>query len=280
MSAPIGGRSLTEVAATEIKACCAKVYASDWARFLVGDTLHPGGLRLTERLAELLRLCPQSRVLDVASGRGESAVHLAAKYRCSVMGIEYSQANVVESAERARRAGLDDRAIFLQGDAENIEIDDASFDAVICECAFCTFTGKHAAAREFARVLRPGGAVGISDVTRTGQLPDDLSDLVAWVACIADAQPVDGYAARLTDAGLQVHTVERHDDALRDLVRGIRERLVGASLLAGVGLIGVQQFDVTKARILARAASDAVDNGTLGYAIVAASKPSPDSPAD
>ncbi len=83
-----------------------------------------------------------------------------------------------------------------------LTFEDASFDAVICECAFCTFPDKERAAAEFARVLRPGGRVGLSDLTRTGPLPDELEGLLAWVACIADARPVEEYAHFLTAAGI------------------------------------------------------------------------------
>jgi ubiquinone/menaquinone biosynthesis C-methylase UbiE len=65
---------------------------------------------------------------------------------------------------------------------------------VICECAFCTFRDKSAAASEFARVLKPGGKVGLSDLTRSGILPAELDGLLAWVACIADARPISEYA--------------------------------------------------------------------------------------
>ena len=57
---------------------------------------------------------------------------------------------------------------FEQGDAERLTLDDGQFDAVICECAFCTFPDKRAAAAEFARVLKPGGTVGLTDLTRSG----------------------------------------------------------------------------------------------------------------
>ena len=54
----------------------------------------------------------------------------------------------------------------------------ASFDAVVCECAFCTFPDKPTAAAEFARVLRPGGRVGITDVTLDpARLDDELRTL-------------------------------------------------------------------------------------------------------
>ena len=55
--------------AEAIKACCAEVYANDWVRLLVGDSFHPGGLALTERLGQLLGLDESSRVLDLAAAR-------------------------------------------------------------------------------------------------------------------------------------------------------------------------------------------------------------------
>lgn len=63
--------------------------------------------------------------------------------------------------ERARaaadKAGLSGKVRFHLGDAERLPLPGNTFDALVCECAFCTFPGKAAAAAEFARVLRPGG---------------------------------------------------------------------------------------------------------------------------
>jgi ubiquinone/menaquinone biosynthesis C-methylase UbiE len=126
--------------AETIKACCADLYASDWVRLLVGDSFHPGGLALTERLAVLLELDASSRVLDLAAGRGTSALHLARAFGCRVVGLDYSSANVSQATDAAKRDGLSERVEFLQGDAEQLSaLDNDSFDAVICECAYCTF---------------------------------------------------------------------------------------------------------------------------------------------
>jgi ubiquinone/menaquinone biosynthesis C-methylase UbiE len=54
---------------------------------------------------------------------------------------------------------------FQLADAERLPFDDC-FDAILYECAFCTFPDKRTAAQEFARVLKPSGRVGISDLTR------------------------------------------------------------------------------------------------------------------
>src|SRR5712691_3346673 len=84
-----------------IKQCCASLYESDSARLLLGDSFHPGGLRLTERLGELLRLTPDDRVLDVASGKGTTAIFLAERFGCGVIGIDYSERNAREATEQA-----------------------------------------------------------------------------------------------------------------------------------------------------------------------------------
>jgi len=141
--------------ADELKACCAAVYTSDWARLLLGESFHPGGLALTERLGTLLDLGPGKRVLDIAAGQGTSAIFLAQRFGCEIIGVEYGGDLVCAAARAAEAAGVAGRVCFEQGDAEHLTFADDQFDAVICECAFCTFPNKHAAAGEFARVLRP-----------------------------------------------------------------------------------------------------------------------------
>ncbi len=155
----------------EIKSCCASLYESDFARLLLGDSFHPGGLPLTRRLGEKLGLRAGQHVLDVAGGKGDSAIFLAQTFGCHVVGIDFSNENTKESLARAREAGVEEIVSFERGDAERIAFPDASFEALICECAFCTFPDKRAAAEEFARVLKPGGRVGLTDLTRTAAFP-------------------------------------------------------------------------------------------------------------
>jgi ubiquinone/menaquinone biosynthesis C-methylase UbiE len=258
------------------KACCAELYAGDWARLLLGDTLHPGGLVLTERLGVLLGVHAESRVLDLAAGRGASALHLARVFGCHVVGVDYSDRSVSVAREAAATEGVSDRISFSVGDAEMLNaFDDNTFDAVVCECAYCTFPNKAAAAREIARVLRPAGRFGLSDLTRSGPLPLELQGLLPWVACIADASPVQHYMDDCERAGLRVEYVEAHDEALAELVRQIRGRLVGAELLAKLQRLELPGafagFDQAKA--LGRAAAESIESGTLGYSLIVAAKP-------
>jgi ubiquinone/menaquinone biosynthesis C-methylase UbiE len=253
------------------KACCADLYASDWARLLLGDSLHPGGLALTERLGVLLGLDAQTRVLDLAAGRGTSALHLARMFGCQVTGVDYGARNVALACDAAREQGLADQVQFMQADAEQLSaIADESFDAVVCECAYCTFPNKHAAATEIGRVLAPGGRFGLSDLKRNGDLPPELEGVVAWIACVADAQPVASYVADLEAVGLRVSYIEAHDEALTELIDQVRRRLVAAGVVAKIRQVELPGVDLQVARQVARSAAEAVHGGSLGYTLITA----------
>jgi arsenite methyltransferase len=255
---------------TELKSCCAAVYQSGFARMLLGDSFHPGGRRLTARLGEHLGLGSGARVLDVASGKGESANFLARQFGCQVVGVDFGPQNVKEANSNAITAQVAHLVSFVEGDAERLDFPNAGFDAVICECSYCTFPDKRAAAAEFARVLRPGGRVGMSDLTRSGPLHQDLEGLLAWIACIADARPVEEYAGYLDAAGFDVTKIESHDYALAEMARDVQGRLLGVELMVKLKKLDLPGTDFEQAKQLARAAANAIQQGLLGYSLIVA----------
>jgi arsenite methyltransferase len=259
--------------AEETKACCAAAYGNDAVALILGESYHPGGLALTRRLAARLRLRPADRVLDAACGPGATARLLAVEFDVAVDGVDLGEATVDSARAATAEAGLSAKVRFHLGDAERIPLPDGAFDAVVCECAFCTFPDKHRAAGEFARVLRPGGWVGITDVTVAGSgLPPELTTLAAWVACIADARPLDEYRDILGGAGLSTVHTERHDDVLARMIEQIdaRIRLLELAAPARLAQAGV---DIDAVRRYCALARQAVADGVLGYALLIAEKP-------
>lgn len=264
---------LANVGAEQLKSCCAGLYESDMASLLLRESLHPGGLALTGRLGRLLNLGPNDQLLDVAAGKGTSAIFLAQHFGCRVVGLDFGSKNVAKANAAAERAGISDRVRFDLGDAERLPFEANQFDAVICECSFCTFPDKPAAAAEFARVLRRGGRVGISDLTRMGPLPGELQNLLAWIACLADSQPVEQYITLLETAGIEIHMVEPHAEALSKLVREVRTRLLAAELVLKLNKLDPPEIDFEQAKSLARAAEASIKRGTIGYALIIGAKP-------
>jgi ubiquinone/menaquinone biosynthesis C-methylase UbiE len=258
--------------AEELKSCCAALYEHDWARLLLGDSFHPGGLALTQRLGQLLELKPGQRVLDVAAGQGTSAIFLAQAFGCRVVGVDYSSAAIAKATIEAEQAGLADQVRFEPGDAEALRFEDDSFDAIICECAFCIFPDKPAAAAEFARVLGQNGRIGLSDLTRTGSLPPELDTLLAWIACIADALPLEDYVAQLEAVGFEIDHLEPQPGALNEMIRQVQAKLIGAEVMLKLHMLDLAPFDLEQAKTLLRHTAQVVQEGKLGYALMAGRK--------
>ncbi|MGC8550297.1 MAG: class I SAM-dependent methyltransferase [Acidobacteriaceae bacterium] len=255
-----------------VKQCCAAFYGSDAARLLLGDSFHPGGLNLTRRLGELLGLSPASRVLDVASGRGTSALALAESFHCQVVGVDLSEENVRLATEAATQSGRQHQVSFQRGDAERLPFEDNAFDAIVCECAFCTFPSKQIAASEFHRVLKPSGLLGLSDLTRTEEAIPELQGLLSWIACIGDAMPAHRYSEILALAGFQLVAVEDHRDALVSMVREIQGKLLGAEIAVALKKLDLPGVDFGVAKQFAQMALQATQNGKLGYAVMISRK--------
>ncbi len=270
MNSQATGR-LTSDNPADFKACCAEAYGADWMTLLLGQSFHPGGLDLTHRLISHLDLRADDRLLDVASGRGTSALAIAAAYPVAVCGVDLAARNVEHAWAAAESAGLTARAEFRLGDAEALPVGDGEFDAVICECALCTFPDQETAVAEMLRALRPGGQVGISDVTADlDRLPPRLRTWASRIACIGGAGSAVDYRRLLTAGGFEVETVEAHDDALVAMVERVEARLLMIGILARSGAIRAIDRDEVSAVVAEVRA--AISAGHLGYSLFVARK--------
>lgn len=259
----------------EVKICCATFYQSDLVRMLLGDVLHPGGLDLTCHLGEVIGLGQKDCVLDIACGRGVSAVYLAKHFGCHVTGLDYGAENIATAEAHASTQGVSRLTTFCQGDAEGLPFEDDVFDVVISECSFCTFTNKGRAASEMARVLRPDGRLGLTDVTVSGSLPKDIQSMLAWVACVAGATTPEVYLSQLQEAGFTSFSIEDQQDALLEMVNDVQRKLLGVELAIGLGKLDLGEFDLSEAKRLARRAAELIENGQIRYTLIAARRSEP-----
>lgn len=118
-----------------------------------------------EEFIDQLQLKPGTRVLDVACGTGNTAIPAAQK-GASVTGVDIASNLLAQARQRAQQAGVS--AEFREGDAEQLDFPEASFDVIISVFGAMFAPRPERVAAEFLRVCRPGGTIAMGNWTPTG----------------------------------------------------------------------------------------------------------------
>lgn len=150
-------------------------------------------------------LDPGETVLDLGSGGGFDCFLAADAVGPggSVVGVDMTP-EMLETARDAAERNDASNVEFRLGEMEHLPVADETVDVVISNCAINLSTDKRQVFREVDRVLKPGGRLAVSDVVKTGPVPDDVDlDPDAFAGCIAGAVPVNALRRMLEDAGFE-----------------------------------------------------------------------------
>ncbi len=146
---------------------------------------------------------PGMTVLDLGSGGGIDVL-LSAR-RVGPTGKAYGLDMTEEMLALARRNAVDAGATnvdFLKGYIEAIPLPAGTVDVVISNCVINLAADKPAVFSEMARVLKPGGRIGITDVVADDALtPEERAERGSFVGCIAGALSFSEYREGLEAAG-------------------------------------------------------------------------------
>ncbi len=130
------------------------------------DEFHVGGRRATADLTARLGLTPGMHVLDIGSGIGGAARHMAHTYGCRVTGIDLSADYVAVAQWLSDAVGLAERVDFRAGSATALPFAAATFDAATMLHVGMNIADKAGLMAGVARVLKPGGVFAVYDVMR------------------------------------------------------------------------------------------------------------------
>ena len=149
-------------------------------------------------------------VLDLGSGGGIDVILSARRVgRTGVAyGLDMTDEMLALAQRNAREAGVTN-VHFLKGVIEEIPLPAESVDVVISNCVINLSVDKAAVLTEMARVLKPGGRVGVSDVVAEDRLtPEQRAERGSYVGCVAGALSKGEYVAGLEAAGFEDVSVE------------------------------------------------------------------------
>ena len=192
--------------------------------------------RWRERTAELARVGPGMRALDVATGTGDLAIALRAG-GAEIVGVDFAE-RMLEIARR-KAPQID----FRPGNALALEFDDDSFDAATVGFGARNFDDLDRGLREMARVVRPGGRVVVLEIT-TPQRPPLSWFFRVWFDRVV---PLIGRVAGDPDAYSYLPNSVRRFPEPRDLAA--RMAAAGMTdvrwLLTAGGIIAIHSGTVT-----------------------------------
>ncbi len=180
---------------------------------MIGTTL----ILVSEQLCEAVDLRAGQKVLDVATGHGNTALAAARRF-CVVIGLDYVPALLQHGWDRASVERLP--VSFQQGDAEALPFPDAAFDVVLSTFGVMFAPNPAQAAGELLRVCRPGGKIGLANWTPAGFIGELLRTIARHVPPPAPLAPAtlwgtEAYLDMLFGQGIGDFQATRRDFVFR-----------------------------------------------------------------
>ena len=153
-------------------------------------------------------------VLDLGSGAGNDCFVARAIVgeTGNVTGIDFTEAMVAKAKENNKKLGFTN-VEFVQGDIEDMPLQDNTFEVVVSNCVLNLVPDKNRAFAQIMRVLKPNGHFCVSDVVIKGELPENLrKDAEMYVGCVSGAVEMQEYLEIISRQGFKDITVHKQKE--------------------------------------------------------------------
>jgi len=180
---------------------------------------------------ELAKIQKGQTVVDLGSGAGNDAFIARQEVGDAgkVIGIDFTTEMNDKARKNASKLGYSN-VEFLQGDIENIPLDEAVADVVVSNCVMNLVPDKHKAYSEAFRILKPGGHFSISDIVTEGEMPDELRlQAELYAGCVSGATDINAYFKTIQEVGFE--NVEIQKKRVLDIPDEILQQHIPADVL-------------------------------------------------
>ncbi|MEX0809974.1 MAG: methyltransferase domain-containing protein [Dongiaceae bacterium] len=204
------------------------------------DEFHLGGVGATEHFVPQLGIAPDSHWLDVGSGIGGAARHVADRHGCRITGIDLVPEFCAVARLLTETVGLSDRVRFHEGSALAMPFADSAFDGAYTMHVAMNIADKPALYRDIHRVLKPGAIFGLYDIL-AGPVREPLAFPVPWSSTAETSflAPIGEMVAMLEQAGFEILVrTDRTPFAQQFIVRQRERAAAGLPPLGSIVVMG------------------------------------------
>jgi SAM-dependent methyltransferase len=160
------------------------------------DIQNPTSPDKIRQIGEWLRLGPESRVLDIASGKCGPAIVLASSFGCRITGVERAPEFAAAARERVSAAGLGELVEVVESDGREFPLEPGAWDAALCLGATFVWDDLEGTMSALVPAVRPGGHVVVGEPYWRRSPPVGM-DAMGYVSLSETASRVERHGVTL-----------------------------------------------------------------------------------
>jgi ubiquinone/menaquinone biosynthesis C-methylase UbiE len=195
----------SEIQLSDVQAVYSGPEADLW-NLVMGRQIHIGGMRSSEALAHKAEIQPGSEGVDLCCCSG-AGMRFLIRFRdvAKMHGVDATQRMLEWGKIQSEEESFTDQTIYLNADACETGLPDASFDFAWGEDAWCYVVDKPALIAEAVRLVKPGGIVAFTDwIEGPTGLTDEEADRFLRFMKFPNVETCDGYVALLKEQGCEI----------------------------------------------------------------------------
>lgn len=174
------------------------------------ESIYDASRRIVDHMAsKLTNLASDSKLIDVGAGFGGSARHVARQFGCDVTCLNLSEVENKRNRKMSAEQGLDDRITVVDGNFEEVPLEDSQFDCVWSQDAILHSGERGRVLSEMKRLLKKGGEAVFTDIMQADECPPETIEPILARIHLQSLGSPDFYIETAGELGFEV--VEHED---------------------------------------------------------------------